>query len=530
MRDSQSKSGDETLMLTGMNRRALLLSGSSLITATALSAAGLATTVRAQQQVAPPKLQMTTDIPADITTPDSVDTRLGTLKFFDGIPDKETTQKVYDNLDFQRGVDAFLNTMPGASLYAMREGLKSIGVNNQTVALFETLMDSKSLFLTPNTETVYLIGWLDLKDGPMVVETPPNTLGFLNDFWFRYIIDMGNAGPDKGKGGKFLVLPPGYKENIPEGYFVAKSTTYGVWLGSRGFLIDGSPKPAVENFKKHLRIYPLAQVENRPETRFINASGMAFNTIHANNFEFYEEVNHIVQEEPIEAQDKELLGQLASIGIVKGRPFAPDGRMKKILTEAAAVANATARAISFNGRDRNFFFYPSKNWYSPGAEGSYLWERDGVRSLDGRIGMFYVATGVTPAMFEKMVGVGSQYAIASLDADKNPFDGAKTYKLHLPPNVPAKTFWSVVLYDTQTRSELQTDQRLPSNGSQNPAMKKNADNSYDIYFSPKAPAGQEGNWIQTVPGKSFFLILRLYGPLEPWFDKTWQPDDVVPVK
>ena len=296
-------------------------------------------------------------------------------------------------MDFQRGVSVFLNTMPGASLYAMREGLKSVGVNNQTVVLFESLMDSKSLFLTPNTETVYMIGWLDLKDGPLVVETPPNTLGFLNDFWFRYIIDMGNAGPDKGKGGKFVVLPPGYKGPVPKGYFVAQSRTYGVWLGSRGFLVNGDPKPAVESFKKHLRLYPLAQAKNPPATKFINTSGRAFNTIHANNFKFYEEVNHIVQEEPTEAQDKELLGQLLAIGIAKGKPFAPDERMKKILTEAAAVGNATARAIALNGRDRGFYFYPNKNWFSPGAEGSYLWERDGARSLDGRTGMFYLATG-----------------------------------------------------------------------------------------------------------------------------------------
>jgi len=176
--------------------------------------------------------KMATDIPPQITTPDTVNTRLGTLKFFDGYPDAETVQKVYDNLDFIRGVEVFLNTMPGASLYAMREGLKGVGINNSTVGISETLLDSKSLFLTPNTETVYLVGWLDLKDGPMVIETPPNILGFLDDFWFRYIIDMGNAGPDQGKGGKFIVLPPDYKGPVPKSYFVAKSHTYGVWFAA----------------------------------------------------------------------------------------------------------------------------------------------------------------------------------------------------------------------------------------------------------------------------------------------------------
>src|SRR5271154_1486759 len=163
-----------------------------------------------------PKMKMTTETPPDLVTPNKIDTRIGELKFFDGNPDKETVQKVYDYLDFQRGVEVFLNAMPGASLYAMREGLRSVGVDNQSVIVFETLMDSKSLFLTPNTDTIYLVGWLDLKDGPIVVETPPDILGIVDDFWFRYVTDMGNAGPDKGKGGKFLFVPPGYTGEIPE--------------------------------------------------------------------------------------------------------------------------------------------------------------------------------------------------------------------------------------------------------------------------------------------------------------------------
>lgn len=499
-------------------------SGCTLIVAALMGGAALA-------QDAPPKMKMTTPIAPDITTPNKVDTRLGELNFFDGYPDKETVQKVYDNLDFQRGVEVFLNAMPGASLYAMREGLHSVGVTNHSVVVFETLMDSKSLFLTPNTDTVYLVGWLDLKEGPLVVESPPNTLGILDDFWFRYIADMGNAGPDKGKGGKFLVVPPGYKGEVPAGYFVAKSRTYGVWLISRGFLVNKDPKPAVESFKKNMRIYPLAQAANPPETKFINVSGTYFNTIHSNTDKFYEEVNEIVQEEPTEAQDPELLGQMLSIGIVKGKPFAPDERMKKILKDSAAVGNATARAIEFSSREQGTYYYPGKAWFSPSnPDGSYLWLRDGARNLDARTMMFYGYTGVTPAMFQKMVGIGSQYAVASVDSDKNYLDGSKSYKLHLPPNVPAKTFWSVVVYDTQTRSELQTDARFPSIGSQSADIKKNPDGSYDVYFGPSGPAGNEGNWVQTVPGKGWWVILRLYGPLQPWFDKTWKPGELELVK
>jgi hypothetical protein len=476
------------------------------------------------------KPKMATDIPPEITTPDTVETRLGTLTFFDGMPDKDTVEKVYDNLDFMRGVEVFLNAMPGASLYAMREGLRSVGVDNQTVTLFETLMDSKTLFLTPNTETVYLVGWLDLKDGPMVVETPPNILGFVDDFWFRYVIDMGNAGPDKGKGGKFLFLPPGYKGEVPDGYFVARSPTFGNWLGARGFLVNGDPKPAVESFKKHFRMYPLAKAANPPEMKFINASGMAFNTIHANNLKFFEEVNHLVQEEPNDALDAETLGLLAAIGIEKGKPFAPDERMKKILTDAAAVGNATSRSILFANRDKEVYLYPNSSWEVGFIGGSHEFQRNGVRLLDARTRFFYYATGITPAMAAKMVGIGSQYLINSRDARGNYFDGGKNYRLRIPANPPVKTFWSIVLYDPQTRSELQTDEQFPSIGSQQQGIQKNADGSVDVYFGPKAPAGKESNWIQTVPGKNWNTVLRLYGPLEPYFDKTWRPGEIEEVK
>ncbi|MCK5033791.1 MAG: DUF1254 domain-containing protein, partial [Calditrichia bacterium] len=303
----------------------------------------------------PQKMKMTTDIPESITTPDKVETRIGTLEYFDGFPTQETSQKLYDYIDFARGVDVFLTTIPPASLVAMRDGMRHIGAVNGTISITETLMDSKSLFLTPNTESIYTGTWLDLKNGPIVVESPPNTLGIVNDFWFRYVADLGNAGPDRGQGGKYLFVGPEYDGEIPDGYFVYKSPTNGNFLIWRGFLVDGDPKPGIENFKKKTHIYPLSEIDNPPEQKWVNMSGMEFNTIHANDFTFYEEVNQVVQEEPTESIDPETLGLLASIGIVKGKPFSPDERMKKILTESAAVANGIARSLSFNPRDEAFY-------------------------------------------------------------------------------------------------------------------------------------------------------------------------------
>lgn len=498
--------------------------------AAALMVAAAFATTHAQTQT-PPKMKMTTDIPPQITTPDSVETRLGTLKFFDGFPDDATISKVYDNLDFSRGVQAFLNAMPGASVYAAREGMRSQGADNQTVLVMETLMDSKSLFLTPNSETVYSMMWLDLKDGPLVIETPPNVLGIIDDHWFNYVGDVGNAGPDKGKGGKYLLLPPGYTGDVPKDYFVFRSATFGNIFFWRGFLVNGDTRPAVESTRQFAKVYPLAKAGNPPPMKFINVSGKAFNTIHANDFSFFEEVNHIVQEEPNAALNPETLGLLAAIGIEKGKPFAPDARMKRILTEAAVVGNATARAIVFRSRLKEAPLFPNSAWCTPFVGGSYEFlSQPGVRNLDARTMFFYYATGVTPAMAAKMVGVGSQYACAFVDSEGKPLDGSKTYTIHLPPNIPAKNFWSFVLYDNQTRSMLQTDAQFPSIGSQSKGIVINPDTSVDVYFGPTAPQGHESNWVQTVPGKGWNTVLRLYGPLQPWFDKTWRPGEIERVK
>jgi hypothetical protein len=468
------------------------------------------------------------DVPDSLMTPDVVETsRLGTLRFTDGMPDAETVQAVYDNLDFNRGVEAFLSGMPAASIHAMCAGYDAAGFPAHTVGISEDLLDARSLWLTANTTTVYVASCLDLSRGPVVVEIPAGVLGAVNDAFFRWVSDIGVTGPDQGRGGRYLFLPPDYTGPVPQGGFhVARSRTNMHWMFARAFVVDGDVEAAVKGVKEEMKIYLLSEAENPPEETFVNFSGMQMNTIHANDVTFYDELNAVVQSEPADAFDPEIAGLFASIGIKKDEPFEPDERMTSILTEAVAVGNATARALSFRPRDRDrYYYYPDREWYTSFVGGSHEFMENGALGLNDRTMFHYMATGITPAMTSPQVGTGSAYAFTAHDADGDYLDGAKTYKITLPAPIPAKDFWSFTVYSPQHRSMLETEQKLAGLDSTLPDLAANDDGSYTVWFGPEAPEGQESNWVQTMPDQGLGVILRLYGPLEPWFDKSWKPGD-----
>lgn len=475
------------------------------------------------------KYKMTTDIPVSITTPDQVETTIGNLNFFDGVPDTATVDTLYDYMDRARAVQAYVSMVPAVSQIAMRKGQRDIGATKvNQILIWDKLADSANFFLTGNTSTIYTWTYTDLaNDGPTVIELPQGMLGVVDDMGFRYVTDLGIAGPDKGKGGKYLILPPGYEGDVPDGYFVVRPATFGNWIFMRAYISDGIEK-AAQGVKDNLKIYPLSMAENQPEPEFISMSGrVGYNAVLPNDYSFWNMANQVIQEEPIDAFDAETLGLLAAIGIKKGVAFAPDMRMEAILTDAVAIGNGYARANTIYPQDADQRIYgPESEWVMAFANKDSTFLSDGVRRYDSRLWMHYNAVVVTPAMAVTKPGTGSDYGIAGLGAGGQVLDGAKTYKLTLPPNVPAKDFWSVVVYDPQTRSELQTDQQFPALDSYKEDLVQNADGSYDIYFAPEAPEGQEGNWLQTIPEKSWFIILRMYGPLEPWLDKTWKPSEI----
>lgn len=462
---------------------------------------------------------------------ETLTTPIGRFDFvLNGYPTPETAQKLFDALDFQRACQAYLAFMPAMSMYSLLEGQET-GWGCRAcsdLAVSADTLDSTPIVLTGNTESIYFACNVDLgRDGPTVVEIPPQVLGMANDAHFRFIADFGMTGPDRGEGGKYLLLPPNHEGAVPDGHFIARSRTYRVWVMARaGVQTSGTGEQALDWYREHCAVYPLRDGYRKPTV--INAGSLPADTTHPNDFRYFANLDRVVQYEPAEAFDVEQLGMLRALGIEKGKPFAPDDRMRTILDTAARTGEGMARAIAYQSREAEAKAYPDRKWEFIFLGGSHEFLANGVRNLDARTLFHFTAIAVTPAMVNKMVGAGSQYLCAYRDGDGDFLDGGRSYSLRLPPDIPVNNFWSVTLYDPGTRSLLQNGTPKPSVNSFD-APVRNADGSFDIHFGPEAPDGRERNWVRTVPGKGWFTYIRLYGPLEPFFDHSWKPDDIVKV-
>jgi hypothetical protein len=457
---------------------------------------------------------------------DTVSTRFaGELRFQGGFPTEETLRELYDRLDFQRGCQAFLRHMMAAAVWGFYRGLRrDLGVADNDLAILH--LDANGLVLTGNSETIYGIGILDTKPGPLVVEVPPRVLGLLNDQWMRPMGDLGIAGPDRGEGGKYLLLPPAHDGEVPDGFVeVIRLRTYRQWLVMRAFMgRGGDPAPGMQALYG-TRIYPLAQADEPPANNHTGASRKPFDTIHPTDIRYFEDLAEMVDYEPLDAISAEESAELAQIGIRKGEPFAPDARLRGILDEAAKVGSFMAFSLA-NAPRADYLRYPDRQWYGNVAGYPTFVDEQGRPMIDAMVEMAWFGTGRAQAMAGAKVGVGSAYSWEYRDKNGDWIDTSRTYKLRLPGPIPAKDFWSVVVYDLWTRSMLANGQPFPSLNSYADGIQQDEDGGVTVYIGPEPPGGKEGNWIRTLPDVGWFPVIRLYGPLESWIDRTWKPDDV----
>jgi len=471
-----------------------------------------------------------TSAQAQHTTPDAVKTRIGDLKFERGFPTAETTQKVFDELDYQRAVQAYLWAYPAVSFESIRlASAKEFGVDYNDLLIADKLMDPKGMFLTANDTTVYAFTNVDLAKGPVVVEVPPGQIvGLIDDFWQKSISDIGLPGPDGDKGGKYLLVPPGYKAEVPkdgQGYHVlhCPNNNYNVMV--RGIAVKGD-FAAAEQVTRKMRIYPWSQRENPKPTKFVSMSGKAINTLPPLGIEFWARLSAYINNNPVAEHDRFYMAMLKPLGIEKGKEFKPDGRQRGILEEAARVGDAMSRAMLFDAEHRfsGATSFPGTHWNWVLLVNAQQ-ETEYYSQVDERLHYTYGAIYTSPGIGVKKAGPGSQYVQAFKDSDGNRLDGGKSYRLHIPRDVPAAAFWSLTLYDAGIRSMIQ-NARNDSAVSSYDKLKINSDGSVDLYFAPTAPAGQESNWIQTVAGKGFYPMMRYYSPKAGLFDGTWKLPDI----
>jgi len=468
---------------------------------------------------------------------------LANLPFSNGYPSKESLAKLKDELVFQRGLQSYIWALPALNMYAMKEGSEKVfGKGYNVLPIWKDRLNAKTLVTTPNSDVIYAMGYLDLKqDGPMVIEVPPGLQGILDDFFQRPICsegpidgriwcgDVGLPGPDKGKGGKYLVLPPDYKGEIPKGYYVLRSRTYNVFVFWRGFFKD--PKALAEPVKvlEQTRIYPLGKEASARPMQFPNASKTPANMLYPTDGQAYAMLSRFIDSEYVDPQDMEMRGMLAALGIVKGKPFQPDAHTRTLLDKAAKTAAKIGHSTSYSpqGIVSNGTWYPDRRWLNV-FPGNATFTADSFNYIDPRTGFFTNAYSASPGMATNMENVGAKYPATFVDAKGDFLSGSHSYKLNLPKGVPAALFWSVTGYDSITASGLDNGQPFPSiNTMDKPAT--NADGSTDIYFGPTSP-GAGKNWIRTLPDKGFFVILRLYGPTKAFFDKAWKPSDLEKLK
>jgi hypothetical protein len=489
---------------------------SAAVLAGMIVAAGMITPALAQEQTAPPLVKQ--------------------INNGNWLPQQEA-EALRDELFYQRAINVYQTMLPALNTIGMRDGSEAIfGKGYNVLPIWKDRMDSRTWVPTPNADVIYSMSYLDLKEtGPLIVAAPANVIGMFTDFFQRTITDVGLIGPDRARGGQYLLLPPDFDGQIPQGYFAFKSRTYNVFLFFRTIIPKGDngpdPKPAVA-LAEQTRVYPLwAPEKDIKPMQFPNGSGKHINMMYPVDNSYWTKLKAFVDYEPVVAIDPELRGVLASIGIIKGQPFNPTAKQQELLQKAVETAPRMILALRQLGRsDDRQLYYKDRQYQNTWAGATSEWLQDSYLDVNQRMSYFQIAYSSAPAMVMRTLDAGSKYPFTTKDANGEFLKGSNGYKLHLPPNPPAKLFWAVTAYNITDGTMVEAPQLMPSiNGFNKVAT--NSDGSVDLWFGPTKPTGApDSNWIQTVGGRNFLVALRLYGTGVEFFDQTWKPDDVVKVK
>jgi hypothetical protein len=440
---------------------------------------------------------------------------------------------IKEQMIYQRGIEAAIWGIPAVNYQLMYDAMAKIKGNYNQIVIWPKLLDWKNQTLTPNPDVIYLMPFFNTKDaGPVVLEIPVADSGVFNgsimNNWQAAIEDVGPGGVDKGKGGKYLFLPPGYdKTRIPAGYIPMQSDTYQGYALLRSVLKSGSDADVAKAvaYAKRVKLYPLSEAGKNPQTVFVDAGNEEYDSKIIYDFSFYQTLDKIIQAEPWLERDRAMIDLLKTIGIEKGKAFNPDARTQEILGMAVKQAKAWLE-LNYQSTPP---FYTGTHWFFPADQElresvTSSFTTPGVYPTDDR-GVCYMI-----AFFSaKHLGESQYYLLQIVDKDGNPLDGNTSYKLHVPANVPVNQYWSVTVYNRETHTFIRNAKWM-GRSSQTPGLQKNSDGSVDLYFGPAAPASGESNWIPTDPNGKFELLARFYGPTKALYDQSWKLNDVEKLK
>lgn len=451
-----------------------------------------------------------------------------TVEMTGELPSVKAVPALFDEMDFQQATQAYLWALPLVEFAQWQyAAAQSFGATDNDIVVY-TSYEDKLAILTANATTPYFVSFMDLgKNGPTVIEMPAgHTAGGLSDFWQREIGTIGEMGPDKGKGGKYVLVPPGTKDFKAPGCYVITSPMMHVFFGFRA--LDPDPKVAQE-LVKGIKIYPYKDRDKPATTRVLSPQSKRWDGIQPDGLDYWKRVHDVLDEEPVEERDRFILAWLDNLGLKKGQLFSPDERQKKILIAAAERGKLMAMANSFSKRFPNNNHWPDRRWDYILVMSDPSQRAANFEEFFQRASYFYEAVTYSKAMITKVPGVGQAYLGTYKDQNGDWLDGAKNYTLHVPANAPAANFWSITVYDAATRCLIDNSTKNADLSSRKDLL-KNDDGSYDLYFGPQAPAGKEKNWIQTVAGKHWFVYMRFYGPTQAYFDKSWKMGDIEQTK